>query len=64
MEYKIYRVRRGFGGKSILQVAHNGPSFNGGQVDSSIRVLYWSDVKYNSAPATLMAIALEKGILK
>ena len=48
-----YRVRRGWFGRCILQKCHNGPSFIGGQVDSSIRVLYWSDVKYEHAPAIL-----------
>lgn len=56
MNSKIYRVRRGFGGKSILQVLVNSPSFSGGHVDSSIRVLNWCDVDYNTAPIVLTAI--------
>lgn len=53
MRTGIYRVRKGLFGKCILQAQFDGPSFSGGQVDASIRVLYWADVKYDSAPVLL-----------
>lgn len=49
-----YRVRRGLGGKAVLQVLVNGPAFIGGQVDSSIRDLRWCDVDFDRAPALLV----------
>ena len=51
-----YRVRRGWNGVAVLQEQFDGPSFFGGQVDSSIRVLYWADVKYDQAPLTLVEV--------
>ena len=48
-----YRVRRGFGGKAILQRLYDSPSFIGGHVDSTIRDIHWSDVDYSHAPAEL-----------
>lgn len=55
MRTGIYRVRKTWWGKCILQVQFDGPSFVSGQADSSIRVLYWADVDYNSAPVCLIS---------
>jgi len=48
-----YRVRRGWGGKCILQKLYNTPSFIGGHVDASIRDIHWDDVDYKHAPTEL-----------
>ena len=50
---KRYRVRRGFGGKAILQQLFDTPSFIAGHVDASIRDIHWDDVDFNHAPAEL-----------
>lgn len=49
-----YRIRRGLFGKAILQAEYNTPSFSGGQVDSSRRVIEWADISYKYAPAELV----------
>ena len=49
----IYRIRKGWFGRCILQEYMNHPSLVGGQVDASIRDCYWEDVNYNRAPTTL-----------
>lgn len=48
-----YRVRKGLFGKSVLQAEYDSPSYVGGQVDSSVRYIYWEDIKYKQAPAKL-----------
>ena len=50
-----YRVRKGWFGKSILQAQYDSPSYSGGQVDSSVRYIYWDDIKFKHAPAELKA---------
>lgn len=42
-----YRLRRGFGNKSVLQCEYDSPSLIAGQIDSSIRTLNWYDVAYD-----------------
>lgn len=55
MRTGIYRVRKGWFGKCILQAQFDRPAFLGGQVDASQRVIYWADVDWNSAPVWLFA---------
>jgi hypothetical protein len=42
-----YRVRRTWDGRAVLQEEYDGPMFIGGHVDSSIRVLRWTDVRFD-----------------
>lgn len=49
----IYRLRKSFFGKSILQERMSYPCLLGGEVDSSVREIVWEDVKYNKAPVIL-----------
>lgn len=61
-QYNVFRVRRGFGGVSILQSLHEGPAFEGGQVDASKRVRYWSDVPFDQAPVSLFVPSIPEGV--
>lgn len=45
-----FRVRKGWGNKSILQAEYDTPSFVGGRVDASLRQLKWEDVPFDQAP--------------
>lgn len=51
----IYRVRRGWFGKSVLQELLDSPSFIGGLVDASVRDFHWQDVAYREAPRALVS---------
>lgn len=53
----IYRLRKSFNGKCILQERHNFPYIEGGNVDASIRVFEWHDVNWDDAPLLLFADA-------
>jgi hypothetical protein len=55
MRTGIFRVRRTWLGKCILQERINSPSFIAGRVDSGVRDIYWRDVKYDKAPNSLTA---------
>ena len=61
MKTGVYRVRKGWFGRCILQAQFNGPAFLGGQVDASIRVLYWADVAWDQAPVALVEHAKATG---
>ena len=61
MKTGLYRVRRGWFGRCVLQAQFNGPAFLGGQVDASVRVLYWADVKWDQAPVALVAALTSTG---
>lgn len=54
-----YRVRRNWRGKAILQAEYDSPSFYGGHVDSSIRVLRWEDVTFDALDRILFQPAHE-----
>jgi hypothetical protein len=58
--YKVYRVRRGFGGVCVLQGLFEGPAFEGGHVDASKRVEYWSDIPFDRAPTALFISPLRE----
>lgn len=51
----LFRVRRGWFGKSVLQECIDSPPFIGGIVDSHTRDLRWEDVPYNKAPRALIS---------
>jgi|TARA_R110000868_G_scaffold411507_2_gene704811 hypothetical protein len=42
-----YRLRRGYKNVSVLQYEYESPYFIAGQVDSSVRVNNWVDVKFD-----------------
>lgn len=42
-----YRIRQGWFGKAILQQEINEPTFSCGQVDTTVRNVYWEDVQFN-----------------
>lgn len=42
-----FRVRRGFGGRAVLQEEYDHPALIGGHIDSTIRVKSWTDVKFD-----------------
>lgn len=50
-----YRVRRGLFGKAILQAEYDIPSYIGGEVDASVRDIFWQDIPFKQAPASLTA---------
>ena len=49
-----YRVRRALFGKCVLQAQFSDPLLTAGGVDPSIRVIYWQDVDWRSAPVCLV----------
>lgn len=49
----IYRLRKSFFGKCILQERLTFPCLIGGRVDASVREIVWEDVEYKRAPAEL-----------
>lgn len=51
----IYRVRRGWFGKCVLQELRDTPSYIGDVVDVHIRDIYWEDVSYDKAPRALVS---------
>lgn len=55
-----YRTRRGLFGKTVLQAQYDTPSLIGGKVDSSIRDVFWKDVKWERAPAELEEVNRQK----
>ena len=42
-----YRLRRGFGGKAIMQYEIDTPSLIGGQLAADVRQRTWHDVEYD-----------------
>lgn len=50
MKTTKYRLRRGLNGTCVLQVLRDFPSCIGGQIDASLRVLEWRDVKWDHLP--------------
>ena len=56
-----YRVRRSWLGKAILQQEFDGPSFIAGQVDASIRDIYWRDVKFDDLDTILVQLTVPGG---
>ena len=60
MNEPIYRVRRGFRGKSILQKLVSLPTLTGGKVDVYNREMKWLDVPYDGAAPMLIAQPKEK----
>lgn len=53
MKTTKYRLRRGFNGTCVLQVLRDFPSCIGGQIDASVRVLEWRDVKWDHLPSDI-----------
>lgn len=51
----IFRVRRGWLGRSVLQELRNYPVYIGNSVDSTQREFIWEDVLYNHAPRALVS---------
>lgn len=49
----VFRVRRGWFGRAILQELMDYPTFNGFFVDASHREHKWEDVDYDHAPEQL-----------
>ncbi len=56
----IYRVRRGWLGRAILQKLVSLPTLVGGQVDAHNRESKWVDVPYHYAPPVLQAFPPEE----
>jgi hypothetical protein len=53
MRTGIYRVRKTWFGRCILQELHHYPTAIGSSEDSSIRIPIWKDIKWNMAPGLL-----------
>lgn len=48
-----YRTRKGLFGRAVLQAQYDTPSLIGGRVDTSVRDIFWQDIKWGKAPAEL-----------
>jgi hypothetical protein len=55
-----YRTRRGLFGVCVLQAEYNTPSLIGGRVDTSVRDVFWEDIKWNKAPLELEEVNRNK----
>ena len=51
----LFRVRRGWFGRCVLQELMDYPSYSGGAVDASMREFLWEDVLYKAAPRALIS---------
>lgn len=51
----LFRVRKGWFGKSVLQELMDYPTYSGGVVDASTREFVWQDVSYSHAPRSLIS---------